>query len=354
VLNFRSPAALAAITIALPCLVSTVIVSALGQQREASSQTPEKPQADAPAEVQPESNVAPEQTPAPLTKQSYTGTNQCFICHRPQTDTWSESKHAQAFAHLPEHYRMDASCHKCHVTAFGQPEGFVAGTEKDLLMVGCESCHGPGALHIDAARRFVLAEPGEEAKIEKQMRETIVKTPTDSVCIKCHVTQAHGRHPAYKGMPHDQLAHSALRPTVGAPAWHYPGYSIKTCASCHYDRYKEWTHERHAALTANLPPKYRTDQTCATCHTKADGAGRTLAGDGDPHHNRIGAACESCHGDGLEHVKFNVRLISGPPLSPQLEQAARLSIRKGKPTATCIQCHVGESHKQHPEFEKSR
>jgi len=353
VLNLRTPAPVAAAAIAISWLVSSVVVSALGEQQDASSETPEKREAVPAVEAQPESNAAAVQPSAPLTEQSYTGTNQCFVCHRPQTGTWSESKHAQAFTQLPEHYRTDISCIQCHVTGFGQSQGFVAGTEKDLLMVGCESCHGPGALHIDAARRFVLAEPGQEAKIEKEMRETIIKTPADNVCIKCHTTQAHGRHPPYKGMPHDQLVHTALRPTSGVPAWHYRGYSIKTCASCHYDRYKEWTGERHSALSANLPAKYRTDQSCATCHPKADSGARISAGGEDPHHNRIGAACESCHGDGLEHIKFNIRLITGPPLSPQQEQAARLSIRKEKPAATCIQCHVGESHKQHPEFEKS-
>ena len=105
------------------------------------------------------------------------GTNKCYICHRRQTDAWSETKHAHAVTNVPEKYRNDPACLKCHVTAFGKEGGYASGTDKDLLMVGCEACHGPGAQHIDAAQRFVLANPGEEAKIEKEMRSTIVKTP---------------------------------------------------------------------------------------------------------------------------------------------------------------------------------
>jgi hypothetical protein len=324
----------------------------------AASALDDPPSADAPsddatrqpAQADSEASATQQAQPAPVPEQSYMGSDQCFVCHRPQTGTWSESKHAQAFTHLPDRYRGDQSCLKCHVTAFGEPGGFAAGVEKDLLMVGCESCHGPGALHIDAAKRFVLATPEDEAKIEKEMRQTITKAPADSVCIKCHITQAHQRHPAYHGQP-SGLAHSALRPTFGAPAWYYPGYSVKTCGSCHYDRYKQWTLEKHSALNSNLPTKYRNNQDCAKCHTSADSVNRTPSPDGAPHF--IGAACENCHGPGLEHVRFNVRLINSPSLSPSLEQAARLSMRKGKPTTSCVQCHVGESHKQHPEFEKS-
>jgi hypothetical protein len=307
---------------------------------------------DAAARAKPQADVQPEQPAAPRPEQSYVGSSQCFICHRPHTNAWSETKHAQAFTHLQEHYRDNSSCLKCHVTGFGEQRGYVSGTEKDLLMVGCESCHGPGARHIDAAQRFVLA-TGDEAKLEKEMRETIVKTPADSVCIKCHIAQAHQRHPAYHGEPPAQFAgRAAPRGISSAPAWYSSGYNVKTCGACHYDRYKQWTTEKHSALSSVLPAKYWNDQECAKCHPKADALVKTSTNVTDPHYHGIGAVCESCHGPGLDHVRFNKRYISGPPLGPKLEQAARLSIRKGKPATACVGCHVGEGHKPHPEFDK--
>jgi hypothetical protein len=328
-------------------LASRIVLSALEDPPSAGQA--EKPSPPAAAEAEPESVDTPKQPAAPLTEQSYAGSNECFMCHRPHTDAWSESRHAQAFNDLPQQYKSDSSCLKCHVTAFGERTGYTSGTDKDLLMVGCESCHGPGALHIDAARRFVEAPFGEEEKIEKEMRATVVKTPTDSVCIKCHVTQAHGHHPPYHGRPSKQLQHSA--DLAGKPAWHYPGYSIKTCGSCHYDYYKGWGSERHSAIAANLPAKYHNNQECGACHPQTSASVASQPGS-DPHHGRIGAACETCHGPGLEHVQFTTRLISAPRFSPSLEQAARHSIRKGKPATSCVGCHVEESHKQHPEYEK--
>lgn len=322
------------------------------------------------SDVSPTSSATPNgSTPASVVtdptagavEQAYVGSNQCFVCHRPQTNAWSESSHAQAFQHLPDQYRQDSACLKCHVTAFGVPNGFVAGTEKDLSMVGCESCHGPGALHVDAAKRFVLA-TSDEAQIEKEMRETVVKTPPDSVCIACHTTQAHGHHPAYEGMLPPPAKSAVADYSTGRAAGHghahaahaalySPGYNIKTCGSCHYDQYLHSRAEAHAALSTMVPTKYRDDQSCLACHpgthanpTNATSTGTALG--------RIGVSCESCHGASLEHVRFNVQFIHGPRLGPRLEQAARQTIRKNKPAVTCIQCHLEQNHKQHPPFEK--
>jgi hypothetical protein len=285
------------------------------------------------------------------------------MCHRPQTDTWAETKHPNAYTDLPKRYQNDPTCLKCHVTGFGEQGGFVAGTDKDLLMVGCESCHGPGARHIDAAQRFVLATPGEEAQIEKEMRETIVKTPSDSLCAECHRTQAHGSHPAYEGQPAKSVrSHStaiccpatpvAVVSTATSVRTRLSRYSVKTCGGCHYDQYKRFGVEKHSALAGMLPAKYINDESCRTCHAVGGAAVPSSTSARDPHHNHVGAACESCHGPALEHIRFNRQFISGPPLGPKLEQAARDSIRKGKPQSACVQCHVGHSHKEHPPFDR--
>ncbi len=291
----------------------------------------------------------------------YIGTNQCFQCHRPQTNTWSETKHAHAFTDMPPKYQSDPDCLKCHVTGFGETEGYIAGTEKDLSMVGCEACHGPGAGHVDAAKRFVLATPDEEAKIEKEMRDTIIKNPTDSVCIACHLTQAHQSHPAYEGRLFEQVASGSglqCNPVeqcltlIPAPACYSSRYNIKTCGSCHYGEYKQWRTEKHSALSAMLPTQHWNDPDCQKCHPKADAVVKSLIASDDLHANQIGVVCESCHGPALKHVRFNRLLISSSPLGRKMEQAARHSIGNTKPATSCIQCHISESHQQHPLFGK--
>ncbi len=295
-------------------------------------------------------------------KQSYVGTNQCFTCHRPQTDTWSETKHAHAFTKLPKKYQNDPGCLKCHVTGFGRPNGYVAGTDKDLLMVGCEACHGPGGLHVDAAKRFIMANPGEEAAIEKEMKATITKIPTDKVCAGCHVMQAHQQHPAFDGQESAKAASAPDCPCgpalvrtepskgTGEPTTSSSKYSVKTCGGCHYNQYQQWRSGGHANLAAILPAKYSNDQSCQNCHSNPAPVVRSASAAKSPHDHSIGVACESCHGAALDHIQFVKQFIDSPPLSPKLEQAARQSIDKGKPDATCILCHLRQTHKQHPQF----
>jgi hypothetical protein len=192
------------------------------------------------------------------------------------------------------------------------------------------------------------------------MRESVVKTPTDAMCVACHKTQAHGAHPPYDDTlptpPADSSAGrrnvvstAARRLTSTAQARYVPGYSVKTCGSCHYDQYLQWRSEKHSALAETLPAKYAKDQSCTNCHAEAGFASSSVAL--DVQHANVGVACESCHGPALEHVRFNVRYIHSPPFGPRLEEAARQSIRKGRPTTTCVECHVGQSHKAHPQFD---
>jgi len=301
----------------------------------------------------------------------FVGTNQCFVCHRPHTDSWSTTKHVNAFTNLPKNYQQDDTCLKCHVTAFGQPGGFVSGTDKDFLMVGCEACHGGGSRHIDAAKRFVLANPGEEASIEKEMRETITKTPSDAVCSACHVTQSHGIHPPYDGQkPKGQKRRadavawfSQSCPAMLAPAnqsSHAPTlqgrYTVKTCGACHYEQYKRWQMETHSDLSSMLPAQYNSDQSCTTCHRSSSATTRLVNAEimgGDKHGKAIGLACESCHGPALEHVLFNRQFISRPPLTAALEQKSRNLLRQEKPRAACVQCHIDQGHKQHLVFQRA-
>jgi Cytochrome c554 and c-prime len=343
------------------CLASHFLLFAVAETPN-DTLPPAKAAANQPQIASPAATAPPDKAPTTGVQQSYVGTNKCFICHRPQTNTWSETKHAHAFTDLPEKYRNDATCHKCHLTAFGAREGYAAGTDKDLLMVGCEACHGPGARHVDAAQRFALADPGEEAKIEKEMRDSIVKNPPSNICIACHQVQRHRTHPAYDGQliqsnkttpvtacgcESPMLGRSTSTPVVTAS---FSRYSTKTCGGCHYDQYKQWSVEKHSALARMLPAKYANDQSCQTCHPSANAITLNPSASSDAHHNWVGVACETCHGPALEHVRFNKQFISGPPLGSKLEQAARDAIRKGKPENSCVQCHVRSAHKEHVSF----
>jgi len=110
--------------------------------------------------------------PAPAKGQAaFVGNAACAECHAESFPVWDASKHHQAWKTLEEvgkQYHLN--CTGCHVTGWEKPGGVcrldkVAGREN----VGCESCHGPGSLHVeDPSSDNVIAKPGQ------------------AVCVTCH------------------------------------------------------------------------------------------------------------------------------------------------------------------------
>jgi hypothetical protein len=292
-------------------------------------------------------------------EQSYIGSGRCFTCHREQGGTWSASKHAEAFKSLPEKYREDASCLKCHLTGLDQPGGYTAGMSAEAAQpfqsVGCESCHGPGAEHEAAVKRWTLAEPADEEQLLGEIKKTIVRIPTDNQCAACHTRQTHGSHPVWDGQPPQSVA-ASTRDVHGTnfvtPPPSHDSYSVKTCGSCHYQQYRTWRVDKHAALSAGLPVQYASDASCQKCHRKAGVSSDWYKASLEEGNNEVGVGCESCHGPALKHVLFNQQNISGFSLAAETVAAARASIRGPEPPANCVKCHLGEGHQKHPDFEK--
>ncbi len=308
----------------------------------------------------------PESQPAAVqessTASSYIGSDKCVTCHRKQAGTWSETNHSKAFERLPEKYRDDSTCLKCHLTGFGKPGGYAPGMTAEaaepFLSVGCESCHGPGEVHAAGVQRWMMAEPAEEEKLLKEMRAAIVKTPTDSQCAVCHQNQSHRAHPIYDGQPpRSSPVHGVSEEKTGAGASPHPAtnsYSVKTCGSCHYVQYKTWLTDKHKGLSTGLPAKYENDESCLKCHRKPGEPSDWFiaATEPDADATSVGVGCESCHGPALKHVLFNKQFIGGPRLTPEIREATRELMRQGKSASACLQCHVVEGHQEHPAYEK--
>jgi hypothetical protein len=110
--------------------------------------------------------------PAPAKGQAaFVGSAACADCHADTVPVWEASKHHHAWETLEEQGKQfHLNCTGCHVTGWEQPGGVcrldkVAGRED----VGCESCHGPGSLHV-----------------EDPSPETITGKPGEKVCVTCH------------------------------------------------------------------------------------------------------------------------------------------------------------------------
>ncbi len=297
-------------------------------------------------------------------EQTYLGTDQCITCHRKQASAWSSTKHANAYETLPSQYQNAVACLQCHLTGFGEPGGFSLNMKPDerqaFQSVGCEACHGPGAAHVEAVKRWTAAPLGEEDKLLNAIKKAIVKTPSDHLCATCHTTQAHQSHPYYLGQPVQVAVHPLeICPTTAATVTLPPtshSYSVKTCASCHYTQYKHWQVETHSGIHTRLPEKYLDDEGCKQCHRlQQDNSEWHGADDASIEgSHQTGVGCESCHGPALEHVLFNKQQIGRTSARRDVEQIVRDLMRKNKPASACIQCHTRLGHHDHPAYDSPK
>jgi hypothetical protein len=88
---------------------------------------------------------------ATQTASDFVGAATCQTCHADIHKAWSATKHARAFGRLGPDEAASGKCIKCHVT--GTPEQIAAeGAKPSLPGVQCESCHGAGRAHVEAAK----------------------------------------------------------------------------------------------------------------------------------------------------------------------------------------------------------
>lgn len=125
--------------------------------------------------------------PTDVAGADYIGEKKCGMCHRPYAKAWEETPHAKAFALLEtadaKTVAMMAEklgvkvegkaseskdCVPCHVVGYDLPGGYKAGAENAAQMtnVACEACHGPGSMHMKAAKadkkKMINGQVGEQ------------------------------------------------------------------------------------------------------------------------------------------------------------------------------------------------
>src|SRR5262249_45302394 len=92
--------------------------------------------------------------PAEPGEATYVGGAACAKCHKPAVELWHKTVHAQAWKTLVEvDKQYDYDCIGCHATGFQRAGGAnLATVEKQgLVDVQCETCHGPGSIHVKEA-----------------------------------------------------------------------------------------------------------------------------------------------------------------------------------------------------------
>jgi len=105
----------------------------------------------------------------------FVGSEACLGCHQGAAKVWHNSLHSIAFDSLVRtHAQADPTCIGCHTIGFEMPTGYRRqfGATK-LTQVGCESCHGPGSLHV--------AQRTSGGKVTFHFRPL-----AGGDCLKCH------------------------------------------------------------------------------------------------------------------------------------------------------------------------
>jgi hypothetical protein len=119
-------------------------------------------------------HIAP--PPVPRGKPGYVGSERCAGCHAPAHAWWTGHPHGNAYATLVErHKQFNLSCVGCHVTGYNKPGGATVVQNEGLVNVGCESCHGPGSIHVK--NRKAPADVNVSGEVPEH------------VCKQCHVPE---------------------------------------------------------------------------------------------------------------------------------------------------------------------
>ncbi len=134
----------------------------------------------------------------------FVGSKACEDCHEDEYRIWKEgrdghqARHAHAYATLqkpPKRSKIarnyDPECLSCHVVGWNPQgyypyvSGFISLTKTpELVNVGCEDCHGPGARHTAAENGDIEVEEDEMQALRKQ--QILELKDAEKRCLVCH------------------------------------------------------------------------------------------------------------------------------------------------------------------------
>lgn len=149
----------------------------------------------------------------------YVGMDTCATCHEKQVKDFKLTQHARI--HIP-------------------------GEGERVEGQGCESCHGPGSLHVDAGggRGKFIVNPGKNPE----------------ACFQCHLDKnaefsLQHHHPVKEGKMSCADCHDVHGDDIHKPKEFLLSRTNETCAKCHREQARPHVFE-HPALR----------EGCTTCH----------------------------------------------------------------------------------------
>jgi predicted CXXCH cytochrome family protein len=206
-----------------------------------------------------------------------------------------------------------ATCHEKQVADFKLTQHAriqIPGEEKRVSGQGCESCHGPGSLHVDAGggKGKFIVNPGKDPE----------------ACFQCHIDKKAQfnlpyHHPLKEGRMSCVSCHNPHSDNINNPK----GMSITrvndVCAQCHREQTRPHVFDHQAvregcvnchSVHGSVNPKMLTERDqnlCLKCHAQV-GSANVLVGNGDNHSSDVkqgtcfSAGCHTAiHGSDFNH-----------------------------------------------------
>ncbi len=173
-------------------------------------------------------------------------------------------------------------CHSGRPNSVAGVNGRFGSTPFSEVSIGCENCHGPGALHVKAVTAANAPSGKNPARLTTAIVNPARLTPylADNICMACHQTgDARVLKPGktYQdirpGRPLDEtLSIMMIPPTREAPPTadhveHYYSMTLSRCYRASQGRLSCITcHDPHVEPSREDAPKYFAAK-CLTCHT---------------------------------------------------------------------------------------
>jgi DmsE family decaheme c-type cytochrome len=201
-----------------------------------------------------------------------------------------------------------------------------ADSRSPAAKLGCESCHGPGAKHVEDPATNKL----------KNLRSTGQAGVINETCTSCHSRQ---NHVLWEGSQHETrgLACSSCH-SVHSPKSEDKQLKEVTqrelCATCHRDKISKLDRSGHM-------PVREQKMECSSCHNVHGTTNVRLLRKGDS----ISELCTSCHAEKRgpylwEHAPSRDGCVTCH--DPHGSSNERMLV--AKPPLLCQRCHVATRH----------
>ncbi len=244
------------------------------------------------------------------------GLNLCMQCHPAVTAEWYDSRHASVNSSPSS---TSATCRACH-----DKNGDSQQVTPNRNLIGCESCHGPGSLHVAGGGSGPIMNTAYSAGVISGVTSSLAVSGQLLTCMGCHqllnvndpaslttpttamhsstsgsvrvITDTHFAVPNTWNSVHGRNTSTSLRAVTGY-ALDYTSETV--CTACHnphgkVDILQEWAQSAHADRTTfhKDPKGYFTGAwsyyNWSCDKTSTDGCGSF----GTPSDRR---SCQRCH-----------------------------------------------------------